>query len=322
MVLLMKELVRTDEHGLVRRLSTGNFSLMSSSPNKKRSAPNETVDRFARENFGSYENYLEEIRRFILEDSVKILSAIGNGPLLYHQVKGERGICLIKYAKKMCIDSLYQDLLQEALGCDEDAARMTFNHILMTYREEHGLRESNRSSYIDTAISGYLAKKGLALGDQRKTQLKNIENMHLLQYVPAADFYLSPDEFSMDIVTIRTPTLAVREDGIINELGFSNDPKLPSDCRTESDIIRAVLGRRIDHSNNEYNMWGVLSEDPKLYQSLVSVVNGVKEGANFSKVKFEWNDGFCEFFKPNHKFGACAQKYMKQHNPKLLEAYK
>lgn len=247
------ELVKKDDGDLARRFKNERFSLEINLNSLKLQPANEIVKKFAEEHFGSYEKYLKEIRRFIQEDAVKLLDALGREPLLYRQdKKGDKILMLLQY--------LHQG------ECQIDPE-------LAFKRQEY----SDKEVVIPTPVEDI--------------------PRHVFWYVPGAEFYLTENEFSMFIGMVFVPILTIGDNGRLSEFETTSH-------------------------QNSWHKWGGLAQDIKLYHSLTSIVRAVEEGKDMPLIKIEWSDGYCEFFKKQHKFGEYAHKYMLQHHPKLLEAPK
>ncbi len=281
---------------LEKKSKDGAHSLKISISSKVFEAPNQKVRKFAEEHFGSYRNYLEEIRRFLKEDALKILDALGEGPLLYCQTKGE----------SFLLDSIQQ------------IHHQFFYKIFSETRKNKG-RPVGSICEIDQILGKQSAKINIP--------------QYVIQYVPAADLYLSEDKFSMDINTYPVPLLPVGGDGKISIIGATchnyQDAELTKDSEKNQSLMPIVksiektielddefIASSIGFSSCE---WGKLAKDPKLYQSLTSIVKSVKGGIDMPVVKFEWSDGCCEFLKKQQKIGNHIQKYMEE---KLLGAPK
>lgn len=115
---------------------------------------------------------------------------------------------------------------------------------------------------------------------------------HTIYYLSGGVIYLGPEVFSMALHDVFVPVLAIRESGHVEEM-----------------ITTA-------HSHAVHS-WEGLAKDRVLFESLKDIV---QQDPAIPLIRIESSSGPIMFYKPTHKLGGYARKYIEQHHPWLLEA--
>ncbi|MBI2129317.1 hypothetical protein HYU07_03685 [Candidatus Woesearchaeota archaeon] len=267
------------------------FSFANSISDKVLEAPNNKVKEFAEEHFGSYKNYLEEIRRLIREDSMNLLKAFGDEPLFYCQVKEDdpvlRGI---------------QSSYQQGVYCDFPLKNQLYLDFLS--------KNENQKPCI-ASIENFIKKYSFEI---------NIPS-HLIWCMERAHFYLSEREFSM-FINWRGGSLLAPIEWSLNKMPVNIFPIGKNREITKVGVTAKYYGQPLEliefkesgavitpplACENPYHQWGRLFEDPKLYRSLTSIVEAVKQERDMPAIKIEWSTGYCRFIRTKNKSQPDAQ---------------
>jgi len=287
------------------------FSLEASVSDKKFTAPNESVRKFAEANFGTYEDYIKEVRRFIKEDSVMLLDALGNEPLFYFQVS-KGNYCLEHIRSRYKFEIWQKDVFPKENALYRNfLARKKWPHCVCA---------------IERFLEEYSAQKNAP--------------SHLVFYIENAMLKLSEEEFSVEIygthpsiihdrflnrdvcVGHTVPVFPVDEHGRIVHIGVTMKIKEENIEQTGSSLVRMVKSveksedeeggyvNGISNGSSVVEHWGKLYEDPKLYFSLKSVVDATKNVTSAFPLKFEWETGFCKFFRMQGTLDSKLSQYL------------